>query len=388
MLLKRLIIAGLVLQLLTNSVGAAAPGRHDGQPARGQATRHDVTDWSVSPSFKFDTLCFLNALTGDSFYLKYYGEEYARFEPRFTPAVRAALAGLKRKLKDDNKNIVSAFLSLYFSATDDETLDDLLRTLDNSERMKRGLKTTVYYDEKAWRLFESVRGDLKTIFLFLKAAEFEAYWRRNILPKVRLRIAEVEKDLPKYNVIEAVETGLGDALPSNKITIYMLYYARPHGIRITGARFLCDVSYPLKTVVQNAAHEMMHPPYDLARDRELRKALDSLRADAFLMDKVKNHDPSFGYNSFESYVEENCVRALDQLASERLGLAGDARQRWKAEDGGMHVFAAALYSLLKRESREARKESFRDFLVRAIRSGRLRAGNVKPVYDAFYGSTF
>lgn len=351
---------------------------------RNQSEKRNSTAWHVSPSFKFDTLCFLNVLSGDVFYMRYYEKEYAKFAHRLTPSSRTALANLKRKLKDNNKNIISAFLSLHFSAADDETLDDMLRTLKNDGLMKRNLKKTSYYDEKSWRLFESVRRNLEEIFLFLKAIEFDAYWRQNILPKVRHRITELSKDLSKYDVITEVEAHLGGALPSNEITIYMLYYARPHGIKITGTRFLCDVSYPLKVVVQNAVHEMMHPPYDLSLDRELRDALDSLRSDAFLMDKVANHNPAFGYNSFESFIEENCVRALEQLIGERLGIASDARRRWKDEDDGMHVFAVALYSLMKQEDYNRRREAFRVFLNRAIRSGKLGGGNIKPTYDAFY----
>ncbi|MBV9209037.1 MAG: hypothetical protein JOZ52_00325 [Acidobacteria bacterium] len=342
------------------------------------------TEWNISPSFKFDTLCFLNALTGDEFYRRYYANEYASFAPRLTPAARAALASLKRKLKDENKNIISAFLCLYFSATEDQTLDDMLRTLGDSRLMKRNLQETVYYSKDGWKLFESVRDELKTIFTFMKAIEFEAYWQRNILPKIERRIAEVKSGLQDYDVVSEVEMHLGQPLASNKITIYLLYYSQPHGIKITGTRFICDMTYPLKILVQNAVHEMMHPPYDLKRDRELSRALEGLQADRFLMDKIRNHNPSFGYNSFEGYVEEDCVRALDQLIGERFKIAVDARQRWKDEDEGMHVLAVALYSLMKQESYNSRKELFRDFLLRVIRSGKLKAGNVKPLYDAFY----
>lgn len=349
-----------------------------------EAATRSRTDWNIAPSFKFDTLCFLNTLTGDDFYRRYYADEYASFAPRLTPAARTALASLKRKVKDDNGNIISAFLCLYFSATADQTLDDMLRTLDDSRLMKRNLKETVYYNKDGWSLFESVRDELKTIFSFLKSIEFEAYWQRNILPKIQRRMAEVKSGLPDYDVVSEVETHLGQPLAANKITIYLLYYSRPHGIKITGTRFICDVSYPLNIIIQNAVHEMMHPPYDLKRDRELSRALDGLQADRFLMNKIKNHNPSFGYNSFEGYVEEDCVRALDQLIGERFKIAVDARQRWKDEDEGMHVLAVALYSLMKQESYNTRKELFRDFLLRVIRSGKLKAGNIKPLYDAFY----
>jgi hypothetical protein len=323
-------------------------------------------------------------LTGDPFYVDYYKDEYARFEPQLTPAVRTALANLKRKIKDEGRNIISAFLALYFSATDDQTLDDMLKTLKSSERMKKNLKKTIYYNESGWQLYESVREDLRTIFVFLKAIQFESYWQRNILPKVERKIDEIKKDLPRYNVISEIEKLLGSPLPSNRLTVYILNYSQPHGIRVTGMRFLTDAGYPFRIVMRNAVHEPMHPPYDLARDRELKEALNSLRSDAFLLDKVNNHNPAFGYNSFEGFIEEDCVQALEQVINEKLKLEVEAHRRWKENDDGMHVFAVALYSLMREEKFDGRRETFREFLIRMIHSGKLASGRIKPIYDAFY----
>jgi hypothetical protein len=345
---------------------------------------HEATDWQVSASFKYDALCFLNVLTADQFYLGYYGAEYAHFAPQMTPEVRRALSDLKHRIKDEHGNIISAFLSLYYSATEDETLDDMLRTLEDSRSMRNNLKRTTYYSDEGWRLFESVREDLKIIFRFLKQAGFSDYWKQNMLPKVSSKIVEVEKGLPAYNVVAEVEKLLGHALPSNRITIYMLYFARPHGIKITGTRFLTDIAWPFKIALRNAAHEMMHPPYDLNNDSELRKALDQLKKDSFLMDKVKHHNPDFGYNSFEGLIEEDIIQALDQIINENLKIEDDARSRWRNSDGGMHVFAVALYSLMKDENYNQKQETLRDFLLRIIRSGKLTAGKIKPIYDSFY----
>ncbi len=99
----------------------------------------------------------------------------------------------------------------------------MLRTLEKTDYLKRGLQKTVYFDEKAWKLFESVRGDLKTIFSFLKTPGCEAYWRQNVPPKIIKKITKLENDLPKFEVIANIEEHLGDALPSNQITIYLLY---------------------------------------------------------------------------------------------------------------------------------------------------------------------
>lgn len=345
---------------------------------------HQSTDWRIEPSFKFDVLCFLNTLTGDPYYLEFYKNEYAEFEPRLTLEARNALANLKRKIKDENKNIISAYLTLYFSATRDVTLDDLLDTLKDSRKLKKNLRKTPYYSVTGWQLFESVHDDLRTIFLFLKSIEFEKYWRQKILPIVARKIAEIEKDLPKYNVIAETEKLLGFKLPSNKLTVFLLYYSVPHGIKITGLRFITDAAYPFKIVLKNAVHEMMHPPFDLKRDNQLKETLDLLRADTFLMDKVKNHNPSFGYNSYEGFIEEDCVQALEQIINEKFGVETEAHRRWKESDDGMHVFAVALYSVMKEKNFSGERETFRDFLIRTIRSGKLKPGDIKKIYDAFY----
>lgn len=354
------------------------------QSKQRSAKLHGQTNWLVSPSFKFDALCFLNVLTGDPFYVRYYKDEYAGFAPRLTPPARDALESLKRKLKDEHKVIISAFLSLYFSATDDATLDDMLRTLEHTGRMKSRLEQTVYFDKGGWQLFDSVRGDLRTLFIFLKEVGFPDYWQQNILPKVQRKILTVERQLIEYNVVTEVETLLGFALPDDTITVYLLYFARPHGIRVTGARFVADISYPFAVVLQNAVHEMMHPPFDVAHDRELRAALDSLKADSFLMDKIENHNPSFGYNSFDAFIEEDCVRALDQVVGEKFNVAREAHARWTEEDDRIHVFAVALYSMIRQEKFDPSRETFRDFLIRMIKTGKLAAGRIKPVYQAFY----
>src|SRR5215475_509540 len=185
---------------------------------------HATTDWHIQPSFVMDTVCFLNVLTGDEFYTRYYKDDYARFGPQLTPAARAALANLKRKIKDEKKNIISAFLALYFSATEDRTLDDMLNTLKHSEHTQNNLKKTTYYSDSGWDLYESVKDDLRTVLSFLKSINFESYWKQEVLPKIEGKIAEIKKDLPKYNVINEVERLLGTRLASNSLTVYILKY--------------------------------------------------------------------------------------------------------------------------------------------------------------------
>lgn len=345
---------------------------------------HYLTEWEIEPSFKYDALCFLNALTADPFYLKHYQAEYEAYALQLPDAAKKSLANLKHQVKDKNQLIISAFLCLYFSATSDQTLDEMLETLDNNEQMRANLKKTAYYTDEGWRLFESLRDDLRTVFLFLKDVKFESYWTRFILPVIRVKIRQIQKELPKYNITAEVETFLGTPLPSHKVTVYLLYFSKPHGLKITGTRYLTNVEWPFEITLRNAVHELMHPPFDLMQDDELRQTVSLLRNDDFLMDKILNHDPSFGYNTFEGFVEEDCVQALEQIINERLGIAVEAHKRWQEADGGIHILAVALYTVMKTLDFNQKGERFRDFLIRIIRSGDLAPGKIKELYDAFY----
>lgn len=374
----------LTLLFLLNATALPLLASSTAEPAPAAAVKHKTTEWRLEPSFTFDLLCFLNTLTGDAFYLRYYQGEYGKFHPQITPEAQQALENLRRKIKDERGNIISAFLTLYFSAVEHKTIDDLLKTIENPQTLQERLRKTPYYSDSGWQLFESVRGELKTVFLFLQDIRFESYWKETIAPKVTQRIGQIQNELPHYDIVPAIEAHLGSPLPSNAITVYVLYYSQPHGIRITGMRFLTDVAWPFRIVLRNAVHEMMHPPFDLAADEELRSTLASLRADEFLMDKVLNHNPAFGYNSFQGFLEEDCVQALEQLITEKLGVARNPHRRWKQNDDGMHVFAVALYRVMKEENYNQRAESFRNFLLRMIRSGKLSAGTVRAHYGTFY----
>ena len=371
--------------ILTLLLALATGGQSTGEPAKQQPAKlHQTTEWNIRPSQAFDVLCLLNTLTADSFYLGYYESEYRKFAPKLTPETKTALANLKRKIKDEKGQIISASLCLYFSATDDSTLDDLIATLAEPSQMRNNLKKTPYYDDEGWALFDSVRADLGVVFHFLKDIHFEDYWRDSILPIESAKIDSIRNVLPKYNVIPEVEALLGFPLSSDQITVYMLYYSQPHGIKITGTRFLTDVAWPFQIVVRNAAHEMMHPPFVSATDSRLVAALNELKSDDFLMDRVLHHNPAFGYNSFDGFMEEDCVQALEQLVNEKLKIDREAHLRWKESDDGMHVFAVALYEVMKKEHFNDKHETFQDFVIRCIRSGELSPGKIKPLYEALY----
>ena len=347
-------------------------------------TLHTSTDWELKPSLKYDVLCLLNVLSGDPYYLHYYQVEYDHFHPLFTPQEQAAFVQLKHILKDEDGGIVSATLTLYYSTVEDETLPEMIRTAHDSSAMEAALRKTSYWSEDGWKQYDKARPALEAALRALDRVGFSAYWRQTARPRVEKRIAELAPDLPRYNIIPAIESLLGFALPSPTITIYLLNYSEPHGIRITGLRFLTHVSYPFRIVLHNAIHEPMHPPYNYG-DPAVKDAIDLLGKDPLIADKVQHHDPSFGYNSASGYIEEDSVQALEEILSEQFGVGHSPCQYWQEQDGGMHVLAAAIYVGYE-EARAKHPEPYSRWFTDAVTDGQLRGDSLKSTVDRFFSS--
>lgn len=343
-----------------------------------------ITDWQLEPSLKYDTLCLLNMLSGDPYYLHYYQAEYDHFHPLFRPEERAAFVQLKNIIKDEEHEIVSAKLALYFSVVDDETLPEMIRTAHDSSQMKTALRKTPYWDVDSWRVYESASPALETALRALDRVGFAAYWAENAKPRIEKRIAELSPELPKFDVVPVIESYLGFSLPSHTIKVYLLAYSEPHGIRITGLRFLTHVSYPFGIVVHNAIHETMHPPYH-ADDVKLHQATESLAKEPMVVDKVQHHDRSFGYNTASGYIEEDSVQALEQLVSERFGIGRNACKYWEEQDDGMHILAAALYVGYKRAWLQA-PQAYSHWFSGAVEDGELRGSALKETIQHFFAS--
>ncbi|MGA7630438.1 MAG: hypothetical protein WCB11_06705 [Terriglobales bacterium] len=343
---------------------------------------HPTTDWQLKPFLKYDTLCLLNALSGDPYYLHYYQTEYEHFHPLFTPEEQAAFAELKHVIKDEGHGIVSAKLALYYSAVDDETLPEMIRTAHDSAVMEAALKKTSYWSADGWQNYEAARPALEVALRALDRVGFPAYWAANARPKIEKRIAELAPELPKYDILPVIESCLGFPLPSHTITVYLLAYSEPHGIRITGLRFLTHVSYPFSIVLHNAIHEPMHPPYH-ADDPKVREAIDLLGRDPLVIDKVQHHDPSFGYNTTAGYIEEDSVQALEQLVSDKFDVGHNPCEYWREQDGGMHVLAAAIYTDYKQASSQNSKP-YSQWFVQAVQDAQLRGSNLQKTVQSFF----
>lgn len=336
---------------------------------------HRTTRWDLRPSLKYDALCLLNTLSGDPYYLDFYHTEYDHFHPLFTPEEQAAFVDLKRIIKDEGHGIISAQLALYYSVVPDDTLPEMIRTAHDSSLMKRELRKTSYWSDDSWATYERARPALEMALRALNRVGFPAYWASAAKPKVEATIQLLSPKLPNFDIVPMIEQTLGFPLPSDTITVYLLAYSEPHGIRITGLRFLTHYSYPFSIVLHNAIHEPMHPPYD-SKDPAIAKSIALLSADPLVVDEVEHHDRSFGYNTAAGYIEEDSVQALEQIISERVGMGRNACEYWRQQDGGMHVLAAAIYWEYK-QVLATRPVPYSVWFQKAVNEGQLRGPALK-----------
>ena len=335
-----------------------------------------ITQWIVRPSEGFDALCALNVLSGDPYYLSHFASDTALFaEPRYAGA-RAAAGRLRRAIKDEHRGIVSAFLTLILSGSADSTLAAVLASTRNPEVLHKAFRASEFWNDDSWALFERVRPDLVDALASMQAAGFPQDLARLLTARGADPVELLRKELSKYDVLGELQRLVGRELQAGRIEVILLYFSKPHGIRIQGGRFLTNLGYPPTIVLRNAAHEPLHPPF--VRDtRVAAAALATLEADPLLNLIVAGHNPSFGYNRISGYVEENLVQGLEQIASERLGFAIPAERRWRTGDDGMHLLAAALYDLMRETEFATGGGRFEHWLAGMEAEGRLRPSEIE-----------
>ncbi|NEX94287.1 hypothetical protein [Caulobacter sp. 17J65-9] len=341
------------------------------------------TRWRLEPSLKYDALCLTGVLADDPFYVTHYEKERAELDGRLTPQAHAAFKRVHEAFKADGA-LAGPWLALAYSASDAETLDEMIAATEKPAAMRAAFARTTYWDDGAWQRFERLRPDLLIMLRWYRDSGFETYWAQRAGGPSQARARELAPKLAAADVVPTIERAIGRKLESDEITVYATRFCRPHGIRITGTRFLTDVMYGddrvMAIIGATAIHEMMHPPFD-PKDPRVKALIELLRQDPFVFGRWQAHDPKYGYNSFEGYVDENMVKALDQLIGEQVGIVyfTDADQRWAQADDGMHVLAGAIYQLMKRENFLAGDEDATAFLDRMAREGKLAPGRIEPL---------
>lgn len=349
---------------LTSALALTLPWQH---------AKADVplrTRWTVKTSEGLDALCFLGPLSGDHFYADYYPKEVPEFSADLNNDIRDTIARLFEACRARG-GLLGPQLALIFSGGPTNSLADIITSLNTAEAVLRPpYAASPYWDEASWTSFIASRDDLRRVFEAMRVADFSGYRHRCIDTLSAQRLPALRAKLSTCDTIAEQEKLLGKPFADPSIEVVLAYFSQPHGIRVQGQRFLTGIDYPDRIVIRNANHELMHPPFD-ARGAHMKTVFARLARDPVLSRVVREHDHRFGYNTLEGLIDEDTVQALEQIINEKFAVATDPAKRWREGDGGMHIFAAGLYGLLKAEGYDQRGGNIEHWLYQAAKSGRL-----------------
>ena len=335
-----------------------------------------VTQWHVRPAIGMDALLLIGAASGDVMQSQIYPTEIAAVREMMSAEGIAALDQLDTVLRQELGRLTGPSLAYLFSAGPIATLDDVIESAaDPVSRLKPGLEKSPHWDPNEFESATQLMPAVHTALLALRGTGFVERYTRETLPHIVEAIESDYASVVSHDLIPEQERLLGRDLDP-RIDIILVRYAKPYGIRILGQRFVAYYGWDAETQLRIAAHEIFHPPYD-PNDAELLELLSDFRTDPWFMSIVRDHDPRFGYNSFEGVVDEGSTQALDQIVSDRLGFARDPGERWRNSDGGMHMLAAALYHAMRESGFADQGGNFSDWFKHALGSGLLSPAEVK-----------
>lgn len=344
-------------------------------PAAAQAAP-PVTRWKVGTSEGHDAFAFLGPLSGEPLYQRYYAADAAAFAAKLPEAVRADVPKLWAEAGKDY-GLLGPNLSTTCSGADLGTIDAVIANLADLEgRVRPGYQASPYWDAKDWAWLTAQAPRLRVVFAAMRDAGFAAF-RAERTVGIETRAAEIARALASYDVIQWQRKLTGRAFEP-EISIVLLQFSKPHGIKVQGQTFLQSADYDIATTVRIAAHEMLHPPVPMD-GAAARAAMAALERDALIMRIVREHDPRWGYTTLEGYLNEDLCEALDQLIGEALGVARNPADRWRKADDGMHVLAAGFYGLLRADKWTEAGGNIEQWLAKVVAAGRLAPQVLHPV---------
>ncbi|GJL96283.1 MAG: hypothetical protein DHS20C06_01000 [Hyphobacterium sp.] len=342
------------------------------------------TDWVVQPAEGMDALLLIGAIGGDVLQAPIFSETISFLRENLSPEGLAAIDEIDFQMRQTRGQLTGPTLALIFSAGPVATLDDvMISALDPDGRLRPGLEQSPNWNADRYASIVEAMPIIHTALTALRDVGYERWYASTNRPPVAAGIERIAAAVSQYDIIPEQARLLGRDLDP-RIDILVVRFNQPYGIRILGQRFIAFYEWEAATQLRVAAHEIFHPPFDL-EDDSLWTLMSDLEADPWMASIVEDHDPAFGYNSFQGVINEGATQALDQIVSDRLGFGRDPARRWQHADGGMHLFAAALYHALIEDDFDDTGGVFEDWFRSALERGVLSPSEVQRRAAAIVG---
>jgi len=342
------------------------------------------TEWVVQPAEGMDALLLIGAIGGDVLQGPIFSETIGFLRENISPEGLAAIDEIDFQMRQTRGQLTGPRLALIFSAGPVATLDDVIASAaDPDGRLRPGLEQSTYWDEERYDSIVLAMPTIHTALTALRDVGYERWYASTNRPPIAAGIERIAAEVSPVDVIPEQARLLGRDLDP-RIEILVVRFNQPYGIRILGQRFIAFYEWEADTQLRVAAHEIFHPPFDI-EDESLWSLMSDLETDPWMVSIVEDHDPGFGYNSFQGVINEGATQALDQIVADRLGFARDPSRRWQHADGGMHLFAAALYHALIEDGFDESGGVFEDWFRTALEADRLSPSEVQRRAAAIVG---
>ena len=301
------------------------------------------TRWRFRHSEGLDAVLLLGVLAGANMQAEQYPEERTRWLARLAPPSRAAIERLKHDIQDTRGALAGPWLALIASAGPHQALAALSGAFEHPRGLHTAFVDSAFWaGEDDWTRTAAVFPDVAIALRGLENAGFVAAWRAEHRPAIDKRCTELAAEFTPIDLVATQQHFVSRRLDP-VINVYLTAFNKPHGIKIIGQQFLTSPEYPSIIVKQNAAHEIFHP-FLTAGSSAKASILARMATDPLLKAVVAKTGANTGYDSIEGLVEEGSVQALEALTSQALGFGrADQLGYWREQDGGIHVFAAAMH---------------------------------------------
>ncbi|QOR35955.1 hypothetical protein IMX26_03800 [Clostridium sp. 'deep sea'] len=294
--------------------------------------------FEIKTSYNFDKICFLNCLTGNEYYLKYYKKEYDIFYPLLDKKSKTLFT---KGMEMCGKTTISPLVTLYISSMKDFNKRDLEELINNEQEMKSSFRKHIYYDANEWQdNYTFIKATLP-IIKDLERVNFKEYWLTNRLPLIKAKKTELNSYLLNFDLGELISSFV--EFKEDICTVYLCSFARPHGIKLCGPSFISDYSYKKESTISIAAHEMFHPPYNYEHVKDY---VDILAKNDLIVEAFKNQNPNSGYYTLDDFIEENIVEALGVYVCYMLNIEKEPYEYFEKHDEGSHVLSPHFFNYL------------------------------------------
>ena len=329
----------------------------------------------IRSSPNLDLLCLMNVLTGDPWYISYHEQAFQHFGKTLSFASRLCL---KMVTTVSHSNMISAWATWIVSTVPDFESGKMSDLLKDTKTLWRTLSQHDQLESK-WKAWLRTAIGLKLLAVVAREVEmhdFGDYWQEQYLPKIQVRQDELSRWLIQYELDSEIESMLGLGRAPESITLYLCGLTEPHGIRISGLRFITGVSNSNEVVFGNLIHEMFHPPYDR---RHLQKDGSVLENDPLVKESFRTKKPQYGYPTMFGFIEENIVEAMAVFVAAKLGLEKDPMSYFANHDEGSHKLSVVLFRAFKQHPK-TREQSFEQYFQELLRT--LPVGSLDGLYQA------